>query len=64
MKNFKINKNILEETFWVIAEKQVVCPAKYENILNFEIRFDQSESMPLLENVPGYFHLLLNWRLE
>ena len=36
----------------------------YDNILNFEIRFDKMENMPAIENLPGYFFPLLDWRIE
>jgi len=36
----------------------------YENILNFEVRFDKMAYMPALENVPGFFFPLLEWRIE
>ncbi|RPJ75187.1 MAG: ABC transporter ATP-binding protein [Alphaproteobacteria bacterium] len=64
----EIEKFLLNEgTYFVTADNSLHCIqglARYENILNFEIRFDKMEGMPALENIPGYFFPLLNWRLE
>ena len=64
----EIEKFLLNEgTYFITFETSLHCIqgfAKYENILNFEIRFDKIEGMPVLENFPGYFFPLLNWRLE
>lgn len=64
----EIQKFLLNEgTYFITIDNSLHCIqglAKYENILNFEVRFDKMEGMPVLENVPGYFFPLLNWRLE
>jgi lipopolysaccharide transport system ATP-binding protein len=64
----EIEKFLLNEgTYFITFDNSLHCIqgfARYENILNFEIRFDKMEGMPALENIPGYFFPLLNWRLE
>ncbi|MBM3702700.1 MAG: ATP-binding cassette domain-containing protein [Actinobacteria bacterium] len=64
----EIQKFLLNEgTYFITIDNSLHCIqglAKYENILNFEVRFDKMEGMPALENVPGYVFPLLNWRLE
>ena len=64
----EIEKFLLNEgTYFITIDNSLHCIqglARYENILNFEVRFDKMEGMPALENVPGYFFPLLNWRLE
>ena len=64
----EIEKHLLNEgTYFITIDNSLHCIqgfARYENILNFEVRFDKMEGMPVLENVPGYFFPLLKWRLE
>jgi lipopolysaccharide transport system ATP-binding protein len=64
----EIEKFLLNEgTYFITLDDSLHCIqglARYENILNFEVKFDKMEGMPALENVPGYFFPLLNWRLE
>ncbi|MHB1347626.1 MAG: ABC transporter ATP-binding protein [Candidatus Humimicrobiaceae bacterium] len=64
----EIEKFLLNEgTYFITFETSLHCIqgfAKYENILNFEVRFDKMEGMPVLENFPGYCFPLLSWRLE
>ena len=64
----EIEKFLLNEgTYFITFETSLHCIkgfAKYENILNFEVRFDKMEGMPVLENFPGYCFPLHNWRLE
>jgi len=64
----EIPANLLNEgTYFITLGNSLHCIqglANYESILNFEIKFDKMPDMPALENVPGYFFPLLNWRIE
>ena len=56
-----------EGTYFISINNSLHCIqgfSIYDNILNFEIRFDKMKDMPALENIPGYFFPLLDWRIE
>jgi len=56
-----------EGTYFISINNSLHCIqgfSIYDNILNFEIRFDKMGDMPVLENMPGYFFPLLDWRIE
>jgi lipopolysaccharide transport system ATP-binding protein len=64
----EIEKFLLNEgTYFVTLDNSLHCInglSRYDNILNFEIRFDKMENMPSIQNIPGYVFPLLNWRIE
>lgn len=36
----------------------------YDRIINFEVKIDYLEGMPVLENIPGYVFPVLHWHIE
>ena len=64
----EIPANLLNEgVYFVSFENSLHCIqmlASYQNVLNFEIRFDKMEGMPSLEKIPGFVFPLLDWRIK
>lgn len=38
--------------------------ATYDRVINFEVKIDYLEGMPVLENIPGYVFPVLKWHIE